>query len=217
MKAILSLVLLFAFVNVGNAEILDAYNSVCTIHVELEEGWSGGTGFVYEEDKDYYFVMTAGHVVDGCIQKFCLLNFFDSGKALESVKGEIFKVDFVRTETINDDIEIRDIAVLKVAKKDLKDFSPKVIPLAPADKNMAEDEKVFSLGCPDLRWPSAFLGRISRAISERYYFKPNVIGGRSGSPVYNEDCTMVIGVVIWTTPDGGVAISPYGIHLHNFK
>ena len=74
---------------------------------------------------------------------------------------------------------------------------------------------MFSLGSPNLRWPSAFLGSVNYSLPERFFFNPDVIGGRSGSPVYDKDCTMVIGVIIWSTHEGGCAISPLGISRHN--
>mgnify|MGYP003333932074 CR=1 FL=1 len=211
----LAVVLLLSSYGILDADTLDSYNSVCTIHVELEKSWTGGTGFVYKEDKNFFYVMTAGHVIDGCIKNYCLLHFFNNGKAVDAVQGEISKKDYNKSETIDESELVRDIAILKVKKTDFKNFQPTIIPLAPANKRIAIDETVFSLGCPNLRWPSAFLGSVNHSIPERFFFSPDVIGGRSGSPVYDKNCTMVIGVVIWSTPNGGCAISPLGISRHD--
>jgi V8-like Glu-specific endopeptidase len=213
-----NIIIAFLFVissaKIAYGDFKDIYESVCNVRIELKDGYTGGTGFTYKEDKDFYYIMTAAHVVEDAVN--ITLIFYHNGISQPEVSGELHVQDYNKPESVHEGFRVRDAALIKVNKNKLT-FSPKIIPLADENYRIKRNDKIVSLGCPNSTWPSAFLGAVDKLIPERFYFWPDIAGGRSGSPVYNEDCSLVIGIAIWHTNSGAVAINHLGISKHNLN
>lgn len=205
--------LIFIFLtSAANADILTAMQSVCLIK-------DHGTGFVYLEDKENFYIMTAGHVADRVKDQNqeCIVFFFAGGKLSREISAKIIAKDY-NNPKIEKLAFVRDLAKIKVEKKHLA-FSeyPKVVKIADPSIKPKIGDQILSIGCPSLNHPSMFHGIIiDNELEEAFYVMPDVIGGRSGSPVFDVNGEFVIGVVIWRTghETGARVISPKGISNH---
>lgn len=88
---------------------------------------SSGTGFVYEEDDKYAYILTNSHVVDGA----------------SSVKVKFTNDTIENVELVGND-SYSDIAVLKIDKNKIL----KVATIGKVDENLRVGDTVFAIGAP---------------------------------------------------------------------
>jgi len=187
---------------------------------------SGGSGVVYREDDDSLFLLTAAHILkekkefsiveDGPKHEFArtriMVHLFTNGFSSPLVDAKL------HWSQLNGSSVYNDMAMLSVEKKSLGRYPlPKPIPLADKDRTIKLNERIMSCGCPNMSWPTAWLGHVSETpfSVDCFKFQPPPIGGRSGSAIFDNDGNYVVGILIWKARvDGGsgTAISPYGIH-----
>ena len=195
------------------ASLSDAMQCVCKI-VPTEGGNArlGGTGFVFRDDEIDYWVLTAGHVV--AESRKCYVYFYVGGEESLPIHGRVTEVSYNRTQSFSDS-QLRDLGIVKVRKTLLKGMpQPKVAKLAPQCTMLKSYDVVFSVGCADLNWPTAWLGHVQAQANDTFHFVPKPAQGRSGSPIFDKDGKHVIGVVVWRELYHGRAISTDGIYEH---
>ena len=177
------------------ASMEDALNATCKITTEL----GSGSGVVYGENDDYFYIGTAAHVI---LDNMKALNpeatFFNSGFRSHRIKSEIVFWEYrVKTAT--------DFAIIRIKKEDFKDYPhPKPVPFAEKDYNINVSDVIVSYGCPKGSWPTGWKGHVTRTSQEVLQVKPFPLQGRSGSAVFNEDATKILGIIIWRN---GVCVS----------
>lgn len=178
----------------ANASLNDAADSI----VQITHSNGLGTGFCFKEDTKLYYLMTAGHC---CQSEKVAINLFHGEKSIQ-IPAEIVEKAFMGPLAIN-----IDGAVLTVKKEDLKDYQKlSVVPLITEEEAKGGVSGViWTYGCPKGGFPTAYKGRIIGVKNEEIYFTPTALKGRSGSPIFNEKCDRVIGMVVrWQPVDTSV-------------
>lgn len=218
MKKILAILVLL-IPSIAQADVVESMQSVCMIHASKEG--DRGTGVAYEESKDYIYILTAGHVITnkkGELLPDLYAYFYKNAVPSGPFPMELVKLDYNTTVDMTETLKIRDLAILKIKKELIKkEDIPVVIPLA-EKMDIKVDQQILSIGCPGpttpLSYPSMVHGRIKFIKNEGFTFSPNVLAGRSGSPVFDIKGEKIVGIVIWSTHFGGRAISIDGMTNH---
>ena len=117
--AIFGLVLLFPSLGFAKSLTMDeALEGVCRVNTD----GARGSGTVFAEDEDKYYVLTNGHVVGRASRGH--LEFFQDGYKSAMIP---FKTEYSAYE----EGTALDLAVVSVKKKYFGHYPPRVIPLAP--------------------------------------------------------------------------------------
>ncbi|MFN5273308.1 MAG: trypsin-like serine peptidase [Planctomycetota bacterium] len=98
-----------------------------------------------------------------------------------------------------------DFALLKCSAAFAKDVDP--IPLA--DRYPSNQSSVTTFGCPRCEWPSLQVLRLNRKEGQILSWKPEAIGGRSGSSLidYTDEGPRVVGLLTWAGGGEGLGQS----------
>ena len=98
-----------------------------------------------------------------------------------------------------------DFALLKCNGTFAKDVDP--IPLA--DRYPSDESSVTTFGCPRCEWPSLQVLRLNRKEGQILSWKPEAIGGRSGSSLidYTDGGPRVVGLLTWAGGGEGLGQS----------
>lgn len=190
---------------------MEAVCRVVSIDGEISKG--SGTGWVCAENETQICIMTAGHVV--AIGKTYKLVFYNSGFAVAPVDAELVFCNYNSNHDATK--KVYDAAMLVANKKDFAgNFIPKPLKFSEKGLDSYQDCKIFSIGCAGYSWPTAFMGTAIVDSEDLCLFTPNVIAGRSGSPVLDINCRGVVGMIIWSndTINGGVFIKTSAILKH---
>jgi hypothetical protein len=168
--------------------------------VRIRNGSSMGTGTVFRESTDAFYVLTNAHVAGTQLGNRVELEFWRDGHQSKPVSGDTVAVAYIPRA-------YRDIAVVKVPKTVLGAYSPPVIPLA-GSQDSFDYQNIFSVGCPSGRWPTAFEGFALRRQAnggDTIHFVPMPAGGRSGSAIFDVQgrVPQIIGLIAWRSSDEG--------------
>jgi hypothetical protein len=171
-----------------------------TCRVESSKGGIG-SGFVYYVDNDAIWILTAGHVVDEA--DTYTVRFYHETYPSSQFPITIHK-QLYEKGTIND------MAVLKLAHKDYKDYAaPAILPLA---KELGKPKVLYTFGSAGGAWPTGYKGYMvttnSKIIPGGFDFYPAPQRGRSGSGLFIEGVgkeMFAVGLLI-TTLDVGSAV-----------
>ena len=175
---------IFFFAAVADASIRDVIQTTC--HVNR------ATGVVFSQDEENYLILTAAHVIvdkDGN-EEPVTVQFSHTGRLSPVINGTLVWKEYVKQTTT-------DLAVVKVAKKDLGRYPPpKIIPL---DRNarIRLGDVVVTCGCPHSQWPTALIGHVKSTSADKFKIVPQLLPGRSGSGVFDEKGEKLLGIVIW--------------------
>ena len=138
--------LLGLFPSTGLAKPLtmdEALEGVCRVNTSEARG----SGTVFAEDEENYYVMTNGHVVGRSRRGH--LEFFQDGYKSAMIP---FKTEYSAYE----EGTALDLAVVSVKKKYFGHYPPRVIPLAPKGTNVKANDLVMAGGCPYAQWACAW-------------------------------------------------------------
>jgi hypothetical protein len=224
-----TILLLFLFSNYCQASIKEAIEATCLIvgpfqeevttvtvndegkkEEKKEKVWkySSGTGVVFHTNKNNIYILTAAHVLERA-EKF-YVTFFNTGLPSLGIKCEVLMKKYEKGT-------VKDVAILVVEKKYLEAIKypiPKPIPLAKKNEEIKKDQKISSCGCVGIKWPNAWIGRTLQVGQTAFSFRPSPQRGRSGSGVFDENGTKILGLVIWTRPQYGTAVSINAIYKY---
>lgn len=200
------------FTSSAHAEELDmeqAIEASCKVNSYSYTGTQMGSGVVFRENEDAYFIMTNGHVVNNGVRY--TVQFFDEGYRSREISVTKSWERYVPRASI-------DIAILSLDKDKLNGYKPKIIPLADANVEIPKFTKVIGAGYPEGRWAQAWESRVLSYDDTRLsYFMPPV-KGQSGSGVLAQigDKVVVIGINTWRYSNGprayGAGVSAKHIH-----
>lgn len=98
-----------------------------------------------------------------------------------------------------------DFALLKCSQGFAQDVDP--IPLA--DRYPSDQSSVTTFGCPRCEWPSLQVLKLNRKEGQILSWKPEAIGGRSGSSLidYTNEGPRVVGLLTWAGGGEGLGQS----------
>jgi len=186
-------------INTADAQPLtmdEALDAVCRVNTN----GARGSGTVFQEDEDKYYVLTNGHVIERA--KRGHLEFFQDGYKSAMIP---FKTEYVAYE----EGTALDLAIVSVKKKYFGRYPPRVIPLAPKGTKIGANDLVMAGGCPSAQWACAWKGRVLSNTGAVVSFNAAPIGGQSGSGVLilvkddkNELQTRLGILLAWRVGDG---------------
>jgi hypothetical protein len=160
-------------------------------------GNARGSGVIFDADADSYHVLTNAHVV-GRVGNRVMLEFEHSGYRSGPIPGRVVRSHIARNTSI-------DLAIVELPRSRFPGPMP-VVPLAGVGFT-DESPTVLTCGAQGAA-VSLQRGHIVRRTRGLIYYKPEALPGRSGSPLFNEDGSRVIGLVAWRTGDGhGLAMN----------
>ena len=167
------LAMMMLFPALGFAQPLtmdEALEGVCRVTTRT----AAGSGTVFQEDEDKYYILTNGHVIER--SKRGHLEFFQDGYKSALLP---FKTEYCEYK----EGTALDLAIVSVKKKYFGRFPPRVIPLAPKGTEIKANDLVIAGGCPSAQWATAWKGRVLRNAGAVISFNAAPIGGQSGSGV----------------------------------
>ena len=189
------------------------------------------TAFGIHEDEDNYYLLTAGHTIDGwknytrsadykCIVKRkspldLTTSKFDISLYHNGTQQKFDDVVKVVGHIYEDNPgSLKDLALLSVKKEDIKGYgkSLNILKLATRKSDTKVGRLIWTCGHPNAGWPSAYKGTIIEdKWTEAITFYPPSMSGRSGSPLMNYNGQKVLGVIVYTkaypTKDGSMGVS----------
>lgn len=172
-----------------------------TVRVSVSGGT--GTGTIFKENDNYYYVLTNAHVVGN--SKFvnieCHKNHWPSPK----MRGEVIAKRKVDNASF-------DVAVVKIAKKLFRGIRMPVIPLSKTGPD-ANEILLITCGCQAGASPSIQLCIVGDNRNDMIYYTPTALPGRSGSMLTDINGLEIKGLVAWMT--GGS--NPRGLAMSSAK
>lgn len=203
MKKLLFLAALFlgvalntATANAQRLTIDQSLEAVCRVNTNSGRG----SGTVFAEDEDNYYILTNGHVVGRASRG--TVEFFQDGYKSANIP---FKTEYAAYK----DGTALDLAVLSVKKKYFGRYPPRVIPLAPRGTDIKANDLLMAGGCPSAQWACAWKGRVLKNTGAVISFNAAPIGGQSGSGVLiiikdekGEEQTRLGILLAWRVGDG---------------
>jgi len=168
---VLGLVLFFPSLGFAQPLTMDeALEGVCRVNTSEARG----SGTVFSEDEEKYYIMTNGHVVGRANRGH--LEFFQDGYKSAMIPFRTEYSEYKEGTAL-------DLAVVSVKKEYFGRFPPRVIPLAPKGTEIKANDLVIAGGCPSAQWATAWKGRVLRNAGAVISFNAAPIGGQSGSGV----------------------------------
>jgi|10_taG_2_1085330.scaffolds.fasta_scaffold02186_4 hypothetical protein len=179
--------------------------SSCRIQVDNS---SFGSGTVFKETTDKYYIITAGHVVTNIIPilhqtilqegKDIEVVFFDGVGKSTTVKAKIVS-NFFLSETNFMVPSAKDLCIISIEKKNLRHFTPTVIPLA-NEMLIFEGKNIKGVGWAHGAWPTYWQGRIIKHNRHVTYINMKTLGGQSGSAILMDtpNGTRIVSIINWS-------------------
>ncbi len=161
--------------------------------VRVSAGNSVGSGtFFFLDDSGNYYVLTNHHVA-GEEGSRVGVEMWTQGQLQKRVPGVVVLDAIDRGYT--------DVAVVKVAKESLGEYTPPIVPLQIPGARVGTEQVVTSRGCPGGTWATLFCGRTFRADEQKmeFYMRPG--GGRSGSAIIQDE--KIVGLLTWSSGKPG--------------
>lgn len=184
----------------ARADMDACYRATCRVHAQ----GGAGTGCVYAKDDASYYILTNAHVAGTKPGADMTCVFIHAGHEV-SVRGQVAWGNMSNGgET--------DQAVITVPVNAFRSFAPAIIPIAPAGTQLQNGQSIMSVGCPRATWHSLWNGHITTLNGFTMDFLPNAAPGRSGSAIFDETGSQIIGLVTWHTETGGRAQSLDGLY-----
>jgi hypothetical protein len=143
-------------------------------------------------------VLTNAHVAGTTRGRTVNVERWNTNGSSEKGTGTIIASGYGRGTSV-------DFALLKCSPAFAKDVDP--IPLA--DRYPSNQSSVTTFGCPRCEWPSLQVLRLNRKEGQILSWKPEAIGGRSGSSLidYTDEGPRVVGLLTWAGGGEGLGQS----------
>ena len=143
-------------------------------------------------------VLTNAHVAGTTRGRTVNVERWNTNGSSEKGTGTIIASGYGRGTSV-------DFALLKCSAAFAKDVDP--IPLA--DRYPSNQSSVTTFGCPRCEWPSLQVLRLNRKEGQILSWKPEAIGGRSGSSLidYTDEGPRVVGLLTWAGGGEGLGQS----------
>ena len=202
---ILSAVLWFVLCAIAHSKFL-SLNEIGEASCRVRVSGSAGSGSSIAQDGNYIYVLTNAHVVGSSKRATC--EFFRYGRKTARIPGAVIWKSY-SNRTVND------FSIIRLEKAKFGSFPPRIVPLAPPDHVVKQNDYIASAGCPSARWLQLWEGHaLSEASKNRVLFTPPPLGGQSGSGVYTviNGHSYLCAVLTWKIGGGKGG----AIHIGNF-
>ena len=153
-----------------------------------------GTGTVFSEDSQNYYILTNGHVTSANKAKYTV-EFVQNGILKKPIPVDLQWQMFQRNTTL-------DAAMLRLPKANIGDNVIVPIKLASATLKIS-DRTIWGGGFPESRWLQFWKAQIQEDKGNLYKITMPPVEGQSGSAalINFEDNTYIIGLVTWRFGD----------------
>ena len=173
------------------ATLSDCLDATCRI--STSKG-ALGTGCCFHRASDRFFVLTAAHVVESTTKVDC--EFWRRGHLSSPIQGTVFWRS-----------PVSDLAIIAVAKQAFGGVFPAIVPLADSGKRLRSGDTIYSVGCANGSWPTAWKGHFLGYEQGDVVFRPPPASGRSGSAVFDSQCQRIVAIVRARSDQRGVGIA----------
>ena len=191
-------------VALANADLANCIDATCRIRTPMAGGKFGsGTGCVFEVGSGYVYVITAAHVIEGSNTAVC--EFWQCGHQSAPLQATVIG----RTAAL-------DTAILSVPVSAFGGRVPKPIPILERGQQLAVGQTIMSVGCASGAWPTAWRGHVVQNTSKELIFVPAPANGRSGSALFDESGTRIVGVLQARNDAAGQGIGTSAAALYAF-
>lgn len=177
----------------------DRFDQVIRATVRVTVSGVCGSGTVVGRTSEgNAIVLTNAHVAGTQRGRTVNVERWNSNGSSERGTGTIIASGYGRGTSV-------DFALLKCNGTFAKDVDP--IPLA--DRYPSDESSVTTFGCPRCEWPSLQVLRLNRKEGQILSWKPEAIGGRSGSSLidYTDGGPRVVGLLTWAGGGEGLGQS----------
>jgi len=175
----------------------DRFDQVVTVRVTVSGVCGSGT-VVGRTSEGNAIVLTNAHVAGTTRGRTVNVERWNPNGSSEKGTGTIIASGYGKGTSV-------DFALLKCNGSFAKDVEP--IPLA--DRYPSNQSSVTTFGCPRCEWPSLQVLRLNRKEGQILSWKPEAIGGRSGSSLidYTDEGPRVVGLLTWAGGGEGLGQS----------
>jgi hypothetical protein len=177
----------------------DRFDQVIRATVRVTVSGVCGSGTVVGRTQEgNAIVLTNAHVAGTTRGRTVNVERWNTDGSSERSTGTIISSGYGRGTSV-------DFALLKCNANFARDVAP--IPLA--DRYPSRGSSVTTFGCPRCEWPSLQVLRLNRREGQILSWKPEAIGGRSGSSLidYSEGGPRVVGLLTWAGGGEGLGQS----------
>ena len=177
----------------------DRFEKVIRATVRVTVSGVCGSGTVVGRSQEgNAIVLTNAHVAGTTRGRTVNVERWNTNGISEKGTGTIIASGYGRGTSV-------DFALLKCNEAFAKDVDP--IPLA--DRYPNNQSSVTTFGCPRCEWPSLQVLRLNRKEGQILSWKPEAIGGRSGSSLidYTDEGPRVVGLLTWAGGGEGLGQS----------
>ena len=177
----------------------DRFDQVVRATVRVTVSGVCGSGTVVGRTSEgNAIVLTNAHVAGTTRGRTVNVERWNTNGTSEKGTGTIIASGYGRGTSV-------DFALLKCSAAFAKDVDP--IPLA--DRYPSNQSSVTTFGCPRCEWPSLQVLRLNRKEGQILSWKPEAIGGRSGSSLidYTDEGPRVVGLLTWAGGGEGLGQS----------
>lgn len=186
--------------SVARADMDACYRATCRVLT----GHSAGTGCVYARDAENYYVLTNAHVA-GTTPGASMTCVFNHAGHERKVQGKTIWGAMVESAQ-------RDQALISIPVSQFSDFQPAIIPLGVRGEFLAQGQTVLSVGCPNATWNGLWRGHLESISGTTMDFLPVPAGGRSGSAIFDESGSRIVGLITWNAGNTGRAQTLEGLY-----
>ncbi len=174
---------------VANVRNEDRFDQITRATVRVTVSGVCGSGTVVGRDNDgNAIVLTNAHVAGTTRGRVVNLERWNTDGSGERGQGAIIAAGYGRGMSV-------DFALLKCNAE----FAIDVTPIPLADRYPDANRSVTTFGCPRCEWPSLQVLKMNRSEGQVLTWKPEAIGGRSGSSLveHTEAGPRVVGLLTW--------------------
>lgn len=174
---------------VANVRNEDRFDQITRATVRVTVSGVCGSGTVVGRDNDgNAIVLTNAHVAGTTRGRTVSLERWNPDGSSERGQGSIIAAGYGRGMSV-------DFALLKCNSE----FATDVTPIPLADRYPDTKRSVTTFGCPRCEWPSLQVLKLNRSEGQVLTWKPEAIGGRSGSSLIEqtEAGPRVVGLLTW--------------------
>lgn len=157
-----------------------------------------GSGVVFAEDEDEYFILSAGHVATAN-EQICAKDEHGLSIDLFDEDEFVLRVPVIIVLSKFNDERSDDLAILRFNKKLLQGHRLSIVPIADEDTKIKSGDTFFTEGFPYGCWPVELQGKILFPFPNAYVFNPVVFPGQSGSAMMVKDKEgrlRVVGIIV---------------------
>ena len=180
-------------VNLTPTQINDRLTRIVESTVRVSVSGGVGTGTVFNEDEDFYYILTNAHVVGN--SRTVGLEFTKNHFASPRYVGEVEKRSLLSGQAF-------DVAVVKLRKSSIPSHIKLPIMEIAGPNDKPRQLLMVTCGCQAGEMPSVQLTATTKQDDKLIYYLPTSRPGRSGSSLVDIEGNKIYGLVAWMTGQG---------------